>query len=241
MPESEYVKSLNLDIDTRRLLALRIDDILFGDADKWVKQIEESDYITNEVARTTPTTKGRFLKDEIGDSLGLYKTERMRYMGILNDYRLRLVAFNSWEKQLPEIREKASANSLIGTLAEAEATGRELTFMEGMAKLMLDAPRENVVIGAEYLEEGRVRKFLAARAFLNWIYKAFGCGALVPGEGLQRKLAECNKLASELETNYQELVREYTLLEAEDSQLEWDYNTLYQQYHIHELRNGRRQ
>jgi hypothetical protein len=236
LPEGKYIDTLKLDMDTKRLLALNIDDILFADADKWVKQIEEADYITNEVARTTSTRKNRFLKDEISDSLSYYKTERMRYMGILKDYQNRLSALQEYQKQ--KAIDKAAGRTTLESIASESDRN---SIWADLARVIDDIPQSNALIGAEYLEEGRVRKFLAAQTFLDWIYRAFGSGAIVPGEGLERKLAECNKQASELETNYQELVREYTLLEAEDSQLQWDYNMLYQQYHIHYPQSGRGQ
>jgi hypothetical protein len=227
LAESEHVKNLNLDMDTKRLLALRIDDILFTDADKWVQQIEQSDYVTNEITRTTPTTKNRFLKDEIGDCLDLYTKERMRYTGILKDYQRRL--------QELEVHEKQKAEDAAASKQTLESLAREVdpnSIFVQLARVIDDIPMSNVIYGAEYLEEGRIRKFLAANRFLYWVHKALGCGALVPGEGLERKLNECNKLRTEWETDFQDLTQRYTLLDAEYERLEWDYNMLWAQTHI---------
>jgi len=209
-------------MDTRRLLALRIDDILFGDSDKWVERIENVDYVPNDVARTTSTAKNRHLNDEIGDSLRAYKTERMRYVGIRNDYRRRLHDLQMHEQQKSE----------TPTLESVANEGEPNSIFAALAKMADETPQRNVDLGAEYLEEGRIRKFLAARTFLDWIYKALGSGALIPGQGLESKLSDCNKQRTDLETDFQDLTQEHTLLEADYSRLEWEYNVLYFQQHV---------
>ena len=226
----EFLKKLNLDIDTRRLLALRIDDLLFRDADKWVKRIESLDYVPNDIARVTSTAKNRHLTDEIGDSLREYKNERMRYVGILNDYKRRLRELDEWERNKPV--------SPSTPLSESPPSDEIISSFRDFVKMTERIPQENVVLAAEYLEEGRIRKFLAARTFLEWIYKALGLGALIEGQGLEGKMSDCKKGRTKCETEYQDLFEYYTLLEAEYYHLEWQYNTLYAQSYVRSLQDG---
>lgn len=212
-----------LDSDTRELLSLHIDDMLFGEANKWVKRIEERDFVTTPYALISfPQTETKSLAEELRGALTKYKEERMRHAGVLHRYRLLEKEWKSHQS------EPASTTD--------EPPSKEAKYWKDLAfhkeRMMKIISERNLQGTLDYLVETRTTKILAARTFLAWVDKAITSGGLKEGEGSTRKLKKCNDERLELESDFQELREEYTLLDAEYSRLEWDYNTLYYQFHV---------
>jgi hypothetical protein len=202
---------------------LFVDDTLFAEANKWLKRLDDLDFVVSPEARNVFLEKqSKSLFDELADAMTKYREARMIYAALHHHYKTAKRNYEDWlSKNNPSKGVEVSAESLQEFLAKAE----EDFIVNVLPRLEFEqAPR--------LLAEGRERKLLAALTFLAWIDKAKTSGMIKEGDASARKLRECKSERLELENDFQDLSREYTLLEAEYSRLEYENHLLWFQSHV---------
>jgi hypothetical protein len=174
----------NLDSDTKRFLYLHIGDLIFREANRWVKRLDDKDF------ETLPKSK-----EEVGVAEALftaktkYREQRMRYTGVMRDFKVRR---RDYEEYLRRYSDQDQSNPV-------PVDGEHIT--ELFDKMERDTPMYNYKLRLEELIETRQRQVLAARNFLALLDKANGMGFLKSGEGLRRKLTECSQKQVDLEND----------------------------------------
>lgn len=195
-------------------VAPTIQELYFAETDKWVTQLDGLDFIVLGEARTVPIgSKGGNLSDAFFNGLRGYKDARILHSAYMQNYRY-------LENELKAVPEDARTKKVPANETEF------------YAMLAYNTNRIRFEKVTQQLTTIRESKLAAARTLLACIDKAISTGVLKEGEGLKRKLKECKENATQLDSEHDALVNQYTLLDAEYSRLEWEYNLLYYQSHV---------
>lgn len=195
------------------------DDILFAEADKWLRQVDDSDYIPTPQALTySPDGQSRKIADLLADAQNDYREHRRRY---------RVLATNLpyWRKRSEEINKDVDTHD--------EATEKKLhptddggssinvedlkTYLDddslalGYVKEFVDRKLSDT---NNSLITEKMQKRASALTLLHLVEKAKMSGS-VKDEGLTRQLTKC-------ENDFRQLSEDYKALLAKNKQLQ-DY------------------